>query len=275
MTARREPDFEIPELRELFATILEFTQERFDLLMHDLMGPNVAPLGESFATMVTRIRAFPSVPTLMCLNMVNGGALVIMKGGPYLEVSELGEPLTAGRFLAKLWSQYLSHDSTSPSQGGLTHKGFRARMGPDVYLQMGLLVKHLGASRHATLILLSRPGKALTGLVVTFLRQFRLLPVTQVAFVGIVGVRHHRYSPTGFRLDLNCSHQGIHVGAEVGLPGSPGGLRRLQRHIVEHVRIILYGFGLGLDHGVAVHLDRCARDLPDLWDGVVHGIRRR
>ena len=60
-------DLEIAQLGELLAAVVKFACEGLDLLMNNLMGSDVPPLGESLATDLAIIRPFASVSPFMCL----------------------------------------------------------------------------------------------------------------------------------------------------------------------------------------------------------------
>lgn len=94
-----ETDLQVSKLGELFTAILELAGERLSLLMYDTMGPDIPPLGEPFSTSIARKGTLAGVAALMCLLVINeGGSSVLPICSPYLKISELGKPLTTGRF---------------------------------------------------------------------------------------------------------------------------------------------------------------------------------
>ena len=58
---------EVPQLSELLPAILEFTEERFDLFVHNLVGTDVSSLRKSFTAVVARIRTLSGMTTFMRL----------------------------------------------------------------------------------------------------------------------------------------------------------------------------------------------------------------
>lgn len=58
---------EIAQLSELFPAVVKSTCERLDLLMHDLVGANIASLRKSLSTDVAAVGSLASVASLMCL----------------------------------------------------------------------------------------------------------------------------------------------------------------------------------------------------------------
>ncbi len=63
---------QVAELSELLATIIESTCERLDLLMHNLVSTNIAPLSKRLAANVAAVWSLSSVSPLMCLNLLEG-----------------------------------------------------------------------------------------------------------------------------------------------------------------------------------------------------------
>jgi hypothetical protein len=101
--------FQIAKLGELFLAVIESAGERLRSGMHDLVCPDIAVLGESFAADVAVIGPFAGVSTLVGL-----------------EVAELAEALAAGGFF--------------------THEGFDAGVGAAVDLEVGFLVEGFAAA---------------------------------------------------------------------------------------------------------------------------------
>jgi hypothetical protein len=62
-----ETYFEVAELRKLFAAVIESTQVRLGLIVDDLVGANVAALGESLPADFTLVWAFSGVPSFVRL----------------------------------------------------------------------------------------------------------------------------------------------------------------------------------------------------------------
>jgi hypothetical protein len=60
-----ETYFEVAELRKLFAAVIESTQVRLGLIVDDLVGANVAALGESLPADFTLVWAFSGVPSFV------------------------------------------------------------------------------------------------------------------------------------------------------------------------------------------------------------------
>jgi hypothetical protein len=58
---------EVAKLGELFSTVFELARERLDLLVDDLMCPNVATLSKGLSADITAVRAFSGVPSLVRL----------------------------------------------------------------------------------------------------------------------------------------------------------------------------------------------------------------
>lgn len=61
---------QIAQLCELLPAALKLAQERLPLLVDNAVGPNIATLGEAFATTFAGVRTFAGVATLMCLKDV-------------------------------------------------------------------------------------------------------------------------------------------------------------------------------------------------------------
>lgn len=74
-----ETYFEVTQLCKLFPTVIQLASEGLDLLMHDLVSPNITPLSERFPADLTLVRTLSSVAPLM-----------------RLQVAKLRERLTAG-----------------------------------------------------------------------------------------------------------------------------------------------------------------------------------
>lgn len=62
---------EISQLSKLFAAVIKFAREGFNLLMDNLVGTDIATLGKGLATNVTAVRAFSSMTPLVGLQMVS------------------------------------------------------------------------------------------------------------------------------------------------------------------------------------------------------------
>jgi hypothetical protein len=63
-----EAYFEVAELCELLATVVETAKVGFGLIVDNLVGTHVTTLGESLAADLAEIWAFSCVPSLVCLN---------------------------------------------------------------------------------------------------------------------------------------------------------------------------------------------------------------
>lgn len=55
-------------MSELLAAIVESARKRFNLLVNNLMRPDVATLSESLATDVAVVRSLSSMSSFMCLD---------------------------------------------------------------------------------------------------------------------------------------------------------------------------------------------------------------
>ena len=58
---------QITQLSELFAAVVELTSKRFDLLVQDLVCPNVATLGKGLSADFATVWSLASVSPSMCL----------------------------------------------------------------------------------------------------------------------------------------------------------------------------------------------------------------
>lgn len=58
---------QISQLSELLAAIVKPARERFDLLVNDLVRPNIATLSKSFTANIAIVWSFPGVSSFMCL----------------------------------------------------------------------------------------------------------------------------------------------------------------------------------------------------------------
>ena len=54
-------------MSELLATVVKLAGEGLDLLVHNLVCSNIAPLGKGFATNIATVGSFASVSSLVCL----------------------------------------------------------------------------------------------------------------------------------------------------------------------------------------------------------------
>jgi hypothetical protein len=70
---------QVSKLGELLAAVVELTGEWLDLLVYDLVCPDVSTLRKSLAAYVALVRAFPSVASFMGLTESLAGALVSKK----------------------------------------------------------------------------------------------------------------------------------------------------------------------------------------------------
>lgn len=67
--SRMEAYFEIAELRELLAAVIEPAEIGLGLIVDNLVGADVPPLGESLPTNFALVWTFSSVSSLMCLEL--------------------------------------------------------------------------------------------------------------------------------------------------------------------------------------------------------------
>ena len=104
-----ETYFEITELRELLAAIIETTEIGLRLIVDDLVGADVPALRESLPTDFTMVWAFSSVPSFMCLKFfVSQDRETEIVFCNYLQVSKLGKHTAASRFFA--WLNIMSEN---------------------------------------------------------------------------------------------------------------------------------------------------------------------
>ena len=66
--SRGKAYFEIAELRELFATVIETTEVGLGLIMDDLVRADIPSLGESLSADFAVVWALSSVSSFVCLN---------------------------------------------------------------------------------------------------------------------------------------------------------------------------------------------------------------
>ena len=98
-----ETYFEIAELRELPAAVIEATEVRFRILiMNDFVGADVATLGEFLPTGIALVWAFSSVPSFVRLKFFNQDREIEIFFCTYLQVSKLRKATSASRFFAWL-----------------------------------------------------------------------------------------------------------------------------------------------------------------------------
>jgi hypothetical protein len=64
-----ETYFEIAELRELLAAIIETAEVGLRLIVNDLVGADLPALRESLPTDFTMVWAFSGVPSFVCLKL--------------------------------------------------------------------------------------------------------------------------------------------------------------------------------------------------------------
>lgn len=106
---------EVPELREPLVAVVEFAVEGLHRRVHDLVGSDVAVLGERLAADLALVGSLAGVSALVGF-----------------EIAELTESLITGGFPA--------------------HKGLDAGMGPGVDFEMSLLVEGFAARSHLTCV---------------------------------------------------------------------------------------------------------------------------
>jgi hypothetical protein len=61
--------FEVAQLGELLVTFIQTAFERLELLMNNLVGADIAPLGKRLAANIAAIRALTSVTALVGLEV--------------------------------------------------------------------------------------------------------------------------------------------------------------------------------------------------------------
>jgi hypothetical protein len=68
---------QVAQLSELFVALLQPTLEWFDLLVHNPVRSNVTTLREGFPTDLAGIWSFTSVPSLVCLALLERKTVTI------------------------------------------------------------------------------------------------------------------------------------------------------------------------------------------------------
>jgi hypothetical protein len=66
------PHLQIPQLGELFETVIQPAGKRLCAIMHDFVRADVSALRKTLSTMIARIGLLARVPTLMCLSPIRG-----------------------------------------------------------------------------------------------------------------------------------------------------------------------------------------------------------
>ena len=97
-----ETYFEITELREFFAAIIETTEIGLRFIVNDLVGVDIPALRESLSTNVTCVWAFSSVPSFVRLKFFVSQDGETGMSSAYLQVSKLRKTTAAAGFFAWL-----------------------------------------------------------------------------------------------------------------------------------------------------------------------------
>ena len=93
---------QVAKLGELLPTIIKSTRKWLDLLVHNLVSPNIASLSKSLAADVAVVWPFTSVSSFVGLYILLGKSFAFVAPGTYLEIAKLREALSTRRFLAEL-----------------------------------------------------------------------------------------------------------------------------------------------------------------------------
>lgn len=156
---------------KLLPTVIQLADERLHLLVHDLVSPHISPLSEALAAYVALVGSLARMTAFMSLyrRQESRSASWICrpdeKRYTNLEITQLREPLAAGRFLADLQWKTSSAVGKSNRGGGaamndrrnpllrmVSYKWFDTRVCSHVNFQMRLLAELLATSRLITFI---------------------------------------------------------------------------------------------------------------------------